>query len=82
MICKSYKSIHKYEKIRQHAKRYAKQNKWIKDECEKCGYNKHVELCHISSIASFPNSALLLEINGQGNIIFLCPNCHWELDNL
>jgi hypothetical protein len=78
----SYASKHKYEKIRQHAKRNAHIFKWEKNICEKCGYDKHTELCHIKSIASFSDNTLLEEINCKENIFFLCPNCHWELDNL
>lgn len=49
--------------------------------CANCGYNKHVELCHIKPITSFPKTALLGEVNSKDNIIQLCPNCHWEFDN-
>lgn len=57
---------------------------WFKDltllPCAKCGYNKHVELCHIKAIKSFSQTSLLKEVNCRENIIQLCPNCHWELD--
>jgi hypothetical protein len=59
---------------------------WFKElaklPCAKCGYSKHVELCHIRPIKDFPSSALLKEVNSKENLIQLCPNCHWELDNL
>jgi hypothetical protein len=59
---------------------------WLKDlikqECESCGYDKHTELAHIKAIADFDDSALLGEVNNINNIIVLCPNCHWEFDNL
>lgn len=77
----SYASKHRYEKIRQHAKRLASILDWETTSCQKCGYNKHTELCHIKSIASFTEDTLLSEINSKENICFLCPNCHWELDN-
>jgi len=48
--------------------------------CYNCGYDKHVELCHIRSISSFPSTAKIKEINSPDNIIQLCPNCHWEFD--
>lgn len=50
--------------------------------CAKCGYDKHVEMCHIKAIKDFPDTALIKEVNCKDNIIQLCPNCHWELDNL
>ena len=50
--------------------------------CEHCGYDKHTEVCHIKAIKDFPMSASVLEINAPQNLIRLCPNCHWEFDNL
>ena len=49
--------------------------------CEKCGYSVHVELAHIKSVASFPLSATLGEVNDPENNVQLCRNCHWELDH-
>lgn len=77
-----YASKHRYEKIRQHGKRLADILGWRSSCCEKCGYAKHTELCHIKPIASFTDETLLSEINSRQNISFLCPNCHWELDCL
>ena len=58
---------------------------WHKDKlrlpCYICGYSKHVELAHVKPISSFPITALLSEVNHESNVIQLCPNCHWELDN-
>lgn len=59
--------------------------KWNKEllklPCSKCGYNKHVELCHIKAISSFSIQTKLLEVNAKENIIQLCRNCHWEMDH-
>ena len=49
--------------------------------CYNCGYDKHVELCHIKPISSFGEDAKLSEVNCENNLIQLCPNCHWEFDN-
>lgn len=69
-----------YDQIRTHALwLYRKERK--NSKCKNCGYNKHVELCHIKSIASFSKKSLLKEVNAKENICFLCPNCHWELDH-
>jgi hypothetical protein len=79
----SLKSLHVSSKavhIRQIARRWFKN--LLKLPCAKCGYNKHVELCHIKPIKSFPVTATIKEVNSKENIIQLCPNCHWELDNL
>ena len=58
---------------------------WLKHltklPCYNCGYKKHVELCHIKPITSFPDTALLSEVNSEKNVIQLCRNCHWEFDN-
>ncbi len=49
--------------------------------CKICGYDKHVEVCHIKSVSSFNEDALVSEINDVNNLIGLCPNHHWEFDN-
>ena len=50
-------------------------------KCANCGYNKHVEVCHIKSIDSFEDNTPISKINDLSNLVGLCPNCHWELDN-
>lgn len=50
--------------------------------CTYCGYNKHVEICHIKAIKDFPLDTLISEVNHPDNLISLCPNCHWEFDHL
>jgi len=68
-----------YARIRQFTK------SWLKDlknkPCSICGYDKHVELHHIKPISEFDDDATLGEINSSDNVIQLCPNCHWEVDN-
>jgi hypothetical protein len=50
-------------------------------ECKVCGYAKHVEVCHIKSVSEFTDEALIGEINALNNLVYLCPNHHWEFDN-
>ena len=50
--------------------------------CEVCGYSIHVEIAHIKPVSSFDDSALLSEVNARENVRVLCPNHHWEFDNL
>jgi hypothetical protein len=49
--------------------------------CTNCTYNRHVEVCHIKPIRSFTDDSRLSEINNETNLVYLCPNCHWEFDN-
>lgn len=49
--------------------------------CEKCGYDKHVEVCHIEPIHKFTSDTRLSVINHPDNLRILCKNCHWEMDN-
>lgn len=49
--------------------------------CAVCGYNKHVEVCHIKSISSFPVDTLVSVVNHPSNLVLLCPNHHWEFDH-
>jgi hypothetical protein len=46
-----------------------------------CGYVKHVEVAHRKDVASFPDSALISEINDISNLVGLCPTHHWEFDH-
>lgn len=48
--------------------------------CQHCGYSKHVEICHIKAIHSFPPETPVAVVNDIENLIALCPNCHWEMD--
>lgn len=52
------------------------------DCCEVCGYDKHVEVAHVNAIASYPVDTMISVINKRDNLRILCPNCHWEFDNL
>lgn len=70
-------SSNRYARIREHARRCYK---YIKS-CENCGYSKHVEICHIKPIHSFPINTLVTVVNSKENILILCRNCHWELDH-
>jgi hypothetical protein len=51
-------------------------------ECSECGYSNHIHICHIQAINSFPDETPIAVINSLSNLKFLCPNCHWEFDNL
>lgn len=50
-------------------------------KCKACGYSLHVEVCHIKPIKEFVDTSLIKEINDLKNLIYLCPNCHWEFDH-
>lgn len=49
--------------------------------CANCGYDVHVEVCHIKAISEFPDDTMISEVNDESNLILLCPNCHWEFDH-
>ena len=49
--------------------------------CIKCGYSKHVEVCHIISVKDFDQNKTIAQLNNESNLICLCPNCHWEFDH-
>lgn len=50
-------------------------------QCHRCAYNKHYEVAHIKPIKDFAPITKLCEVNHIDNLVALCPNCHWELDN-
>lgn len=49
--------------------------------CAICDYSHHVEVAHIRPVSDFPSDSAIREINALANLIGLCPNHHWELDN-
>lgn len=66
--------------IRSRARTIAKNLKM--NSCEVCGYDKHVEVAHIKAISEFDPQTKLSVVNDPSNLKALCPNCHWEFDNL
>lgn len=68
----------RYGYVRWHAKKTIKHRE---KKCERCGYDKHVEVCHIKPIKDFDPTTLLEEVNSPDNLLLLCPNCHWEFDH-
>jgi len=68
-------------RVTSHARKtYIDSGKELK--CKICGYDKHIEVCHIKAISEFNMDALIVEeINNVNNLIALCPNHHWEFDN-
>lgn len=71
---------YRYSHVRRHAKKVLEFTGREK-KCEKCGYDKHVEACHIKAIVDFDLDSLLSEVNSPDNLLYLCPNCHWEHDH-
>ena len=66
--------------IRGHAQ-FVFQSSGIPMKCRVCGYEKHVEIAHIKSVKSFPDTSMISEINDIKNLMTLCPTHHWEHDN-
>jgi len=70
----------RYTAIRQNAKKTMERS-GIKKCCKNCGYDKHAEVCHIKGISTFQKTCFISEINSLDNLVYLCPNCHWEYDH-
>lgn len=69
-----------HNRVRDHAKRIMREE--LKGAvCLRCGYSNHVEICHLRPIKDFDPDDLLIKVNDRSNLVLLCPNCHWELDN-
>ncbi len=49
--------------------------------CYTCGYDMHVDVCHIKAISDFPPNTPVSEVNTLANLVALCKNHHWELDH-
>ena len=56
--------------------------KYYKRICQACGYDKHVEVAHIKPLNQFKLEDTDTDFNSEDNLLLLCPNCHWEFDNL
>lgn len=77
---RSSRDAQAYNTIRQLARSsYIKSNN--PQLCLICNYQNHFEICHIIPLSSFDDDVEISEINSESNIVALCPNCHWELDN-
>ncbi len=68
----------RYSQVIEHGRENAKE---LPNICAKCGYDKHVEVCHKKRIPDFDNETLIKEINSLDNLVKLCKNCHWESHN-
>ncbi len=75
-----YGPSNRYTRIRDHAKVIYK-NSDRPNQCERCDYKLHHHVCHIKPIRMFDSKTTISDINDLSNLISLCPNCHWELDN-
>lgn len=71
----------RYVLVRQHAARVMKYYNSTKDNCLFCDYSNHIQLCHIKDIGDFPDEITLNIINDPANLVYLCPNHHWDLDH-
>jgi len=69
-------------KIRSNARTIARKHFEEPWTCSKCNYVKHVQVCHKTAIKDFPDNTAVFIINAIHNLELLCPNCHWETDNL
>lgn len=49
--------------------------------CFICSYDKHVDICHKKPVSDFKDDATIREVNAVINLVALCKNHHWELDN-
>lgn len=76
---KHARGSNRYGYVRQHARKVTSSRK---QQCEKCTYDLHVETCHITPICDFDENEYIDVVNDPSNLILLCPNCHWEHDNL
>lgn len=66
---------------------HAKVRAWARKEydgpmaCEACGYETHVDICHVQPVAAFPSDTRIADVNRRSNLVALCRNHHWEFDN-
>lgn len=76
-LIRNASGTNRYNQIRQDARRVTRIRQ---QKCERCGYDKHVETCHVKPICDFDETESIRVVNSNENLILLCPNCHWEHD--
>ena len=73
------KDASKFGNIRCRARSLAFQH--LPKRCEICSYSSHVEVCHIIPLKDTSENTPLSSVNNMNNLVVLCRNHHWELDN-
>lgn len=53
----------------------------IEKVCHECGITEPIDCCHIKDIVDFSEDSLISEVNSFKNLVYLCKNHHWLLDN-
>lgn len=77
---KNKRSYQGHSRIRDLARKlYFNSN--LPKKCLVCNYDFHIEICHIKPIKDFADNTKITDINNLDNLVALCPNHHWELDN-
>lgn len=77
---KEKSGLHYSSRIRDNARRVFKRS-GLETKCKICGYSKHIEVCHLKPIKEFDEDTPISEVNQLSNLLALCSNHHWELDN-
>lgn len=72
-------SKNRYQLVRSHAHEIYNSKRMRPSKCLLCDYKNHLDLCHIDDICSFPDDTKIKIINSLNNLVFLCPNHHWDL---
>lgn len=50
-------------------------------KCLHCGYDLHINVCHIKDLHQFSQDTLVRDTCGIENLVALCKNHHWEFDH-
>jgi hypothetical protein len=76
---KSVRSAQVYNQLRQRSRKLAIM--FFKMKCWDCGWDEHVEVCHINELSALPDDTLILDATKVENFLLLCPNHHWKFDH-
>lgn len=69
----------KYAVVRQKA-RAKMARSFLEKKCIICGYSVHVEVHHKKPCSEFSDDTLVSIVNDFSNLVYLCPNHHYEAD--
>ena len=70
----------RHSRIRSHSRYVYKTNNG-KMSCHECGFDAHINICHIKPVNLFPLDTPISIVNSYDNLIALCPNHHWLFDH-
>lgn len=59
----------RWSRVRENARKVAQRCGFKEKACHNCGYDKHVEICHIKDISQFDENEKIGVVNNPNNLV-------------